>query len=70
MSLVILEILGLIAALVLVIMLAATVRHRTVYGQEGAGAGSAFAECLWVAVPWLMMAACVLPSVRRIVAGG
>jgi hypothetical protein len=70
MLLVTLELLGLVAMIVFLIMVVATARHRTVSGAEGSGANSALAECLWVAVPWLMMSACVFPSVRRIVAGG
>jgi hypothetical protein len=67
MRIITLEVLAVVAALVFLIMVGATALHRTVHGPESASPGSALTDCLWVVVPWLMMAACVLPSVRRIV---
>jgi heme/copper-type cytochrome/quinol oxidase subunit 2 len=64
-----LDILATIAALVFVTMLVATALQRPRLGAEGPGHSSILAEYLWAVVPWLIMAACVFPSVRRIVAG-
>jgi heme/copper-type cytochrome/quinol oxidase subunit 2 len=65
-----LEVCGGVAALVFVTTLVATALHRSARGSEGTHQSAAVAEYLWAVVPWLMMAACVLPAVRRIVAGG
>ena len=56
------------AALVFLSMLVATALHRSACGREGSHQSSAVAEYVWAVVPWLMMAACVLPAVRRIAA--
>jgi heme/copper-type cytochrome/quinol oxidase subunit 2 len=69
MRLIVLEVLAIIATLVFLSMLVATARHQTAGGSEGSHSRSALAECMWAIVPWLMIAACVLPSVRRILAG-
>ena len=68
MRLVVLEVLAVVAALVFLTMLAATAMHRSSFGPEDTYRRSALVEYLWTLVPWLMMAACVLPAVRRIVA--
>jgi heme/copper-type cytochrome/quinol oxidase subunit 2 len=70
MRIIALEGLAVVAALVFVTMSVATAMHRPSRGSEVLRQGSALAEYLWTVVPWLIMAACVLPSVRRIVAGG
>jgi heme/copper-type cytochrome/quinol oxidase subunit 2 len=63
-----LKALGSIAALVFLTMLVAIALHRSARGPENSYQSSAVAEYVWAAVPWLMMIACVLPAVRRIVA--
>jgi heme/copper-type cytochrome/quinol oxidase subunit 2 len=70
MRLIVLQGLAVIATLVFVTMLVATALHRSAGGSENTYRISALAEYLWTVVPWLMMGACVLPAVRRIVAGG
>jgi hypothetical protein len=70
MRLVALEVCAGIGALVFLTMLVATALHRTARGAESTYRCAALAEYVWAVVPWLMMAACVLPAVRRIVAGG
>jgi heme/copper-type cytochrome/quinol oxidase subunit 2 len=70
MRLLVLEALAVVAALELLVMLRAIASHRTAPSADASLQGSAVAEYLWALVPWLMMAACVLPSVRRIVALG
>lgn len=65
-----LEVCAGVAALVFVTMLIATALHRYKRGAEGTLQCAALVEYLWLVVPWLMMAACVFPAVRRIVAGG
>ena len=62
--------LALIAVLVFVSMLRAIARHRSECGPEVSWRTSALSEYVWVTVPWLMMAACVFPAVRRILALG
>ena len=69
MRLIILEVCAGVAALVFLTMLAATAMHRSARGAEGPHQCTPLAEYLWTMVPWLMMVACVLPAVRRIVAG-
>jgi|HubBroStandDraft_5_1064220.scaffolds.fasta_scaffold692775_2 hypothetical protein len=70
MRLIVLEALAVVAALEFLVMLRAIASHRTAPSADASLQGSAFSEYLWALVPWLMMAACVLPSVRRIVALG
>jgi hypothetical protein len=70
MRLIVLEVCAGVGALVFLSMLVATVLHRSARRSEGTYKSTAVAEYLWAVVPWLMMAACVLPAVRRIVAGG
>ena len=70
MRLIALEACGGVAALVFLTMLVATALHRSARGSEGTYQCAALAEYLWAVVPWLMMAACVLPAARRFVAGG
>jgi hypothetical protein len=69
MRLIVLEVLAAVATLVFLSMLVATARHRTAGTSMSSDWGSALTDCLWVIVPWVMIAACVLPSVRRIAAG-
>jgi hypothetical protein len=70
MRLIVLEVCAGLGALVFLAMLVATALHRSARGPEGTYQCAALAEYLWVVVPWLMMATCVLPAVRWIVAGG
>jgi heme/copper-type cytochrome/quinol oxidase subunit 2 len=65
-----LEVLATVAALTFLGTLVAIAVHRSANGPQDPWRGSALAEYLWAMVPWLMVAACVLPSVRRIVASG
>jgi heme/copper-type cytochrome/quinol oxidase subunit 2 len=65
MRLMILEVCGAIAALLFVTMLAATASHA-LRCSEGASGAKALIECLWAVVPWVILAACALPAVRRI----
>ena len=69
MRLIVLEVCAGLGALVFLAMLVATALHRSARGSGGTYQCAALAEYLWVVVPWLMMAACALPAVRRIVAG-
>ena len=69
MRLIALEVCAGVGALVFLTMLVATALHRSKRGSEGTYQCAALAEYLWAVVPWLMMAACVLPAARRIVAG-
>ena len=64
-----LDVFAIIAAAVFVIMMIAVMRHRSSDPAQTAR-GSALAEYLFALVPWLIMGASVLPSLRRIVAGG
>jgi heme/copper-type cytochrome/quinol oxidase subunit 2 len=64
-----LEVLALIATAVFVVMMAAIVRHRSRCPTMSAQT-SVVAEYLFALVPWLIIAASALPSVRRIAAGG
>jgi heme/copper-type cytochrome/quinol oxidase subunit 2 len=68
MRLIVLEFIAVIAALVFLGMLGAIATHRSTAGSQGLRHHSAWSEYLWALVPWLMMAACVLPSVRRLLA--
>ena len=70
MRLIVLEVSAGVAALVFLIMLVATALHRSARGSQGPHQRAALTEYLWAVVPWLMMAAGVLPAVRRMVAGG
>ena len=70
MRLIVLEVCAGVAALVFLIMLVATALHRSARGSQGPYHCAALTEYLWAVVPWLMMAAGVLPAVRRMVAGG
>jgi heme/copper-type cytochrome/quinol oxidase subunit 2 len=70
MRIIVLEVFAFVAALTFLSMLVAIALHRSAHGPEDGWQGSAVAEYLWAAVPWLMMAACVFPAVRRIVALG
>jgi hypothetical protein len=70
MRLIVLEALAVVAGLEFLIMLRAIALHRTAPSADASLLGSALSEYLWALVPWLMMAAGVLPSVRRIVALG
>jgi hypothetical protein len=64
-----LEVFAIIAAAVFVIMMIAVMRHRSSDPAQTAR-GSALAEYLFALVPWLIMAASALRSLRRIAAGG
>ncbi len=70
MRIIVLEVCAGIAALVFLTILVATAIHRSAGGAEAPHRYTPLAEYLWTTVPWLMMVACVLPAVRRIVAGG
>jgi heme/copper-type cytochrome/quinol oxidase subunit 2 len=70
MRLVALEVLAAVVALVFLALMVATALHRSARAAQALPQGSALAEYLWALVPWLMMAACVIPAVRRIVAAG
>ncbi len=70
MRLIVLEVCAGVAVLVFLAMLVATAMHRSARGAEDPHHCAPLAEYLWTTVPWLMMVACVLPAVRRIVAGG
>jgi heme/copper-type cytochrome/quinol oxidase subunit 2 len=63
-----LKVLASVATLVFLSMLVAIALHRAARGPEDSYQSSAVAEYVWAVVPWLMMAVCVLPAVRRIVA--
>ena len=65
-----LEVFAIIAAAVFVIMMIAVMRHRSSDPAQTARQSSALAEYLFALVPWLIMAASALPSLRRIAAGG
>jgi heme/copper-type cytochrome/quinol oxidase subunit 2 len=65
-----LEVLATIAALTFLGALVAIAVHRSAHGPQDPWRSSALAEYLWAMVPWLIVAACVFPSVRRIVASG
>ena len=64
-----LQVLAVIAVIVFAIMLITTASYRGAGNEQPKHSGSALAESLWTAVPWLIMAACAFPAVRRIVAG-
>ena len=70
MRIIALEVLATIAALTFLGALVAIAVHRSAHGPQDPDPwrSSALAEYLWAMVPWLIVAACVLPSVRRIVA--
>ena len=68
MQVIVLEVCAGVAALVFLTMFAAIALHRSAHGSQGPRQCAALTEYLWAVVPWLMMAACVLPAVRRIVA--
>jgi heme/copper-type cytochrome/quinol oxidase subunit 2 len=68
MRLILLEILAVVAALVFLSMMGAIASHRSASRVQGLRKDSAVSEYLWAVVPWLMIAACVLPAVRRILA--
>jgi heme/copper-type cytochrome/quinol oxidase subunit 2 len=70
MRLMVLETLAAVAGLAFLVMLRAIALHRAAPSADASLQGSALSEYLWILVPWLMMAVCVLPSVRRIVALG
>jgi heme/copper-type cytochrome/quinol oxidase subunit 2 len=65
-----LEILAFIAASVFMVMMVAVARHRLTRSPQATCQSSALAEYLFALVPWLIMAASALPSLRRIAAGG
>lgn len=65
-----LKVCGVIAVLVLVVMFGAIVRHRALWRPHGAHHTTALAEYVWATIPWLIVAATVLPAVRLIVAWG
>ena len=69
MRLIILEVCAGITALLFLVMLAGTARHRAQRRSEGANNVAAMSEYLWAVVPWVMLAACALPAVRLIVTG-
>ena len=69
MRIITLQVCGTITALVLVVMLIATARHRAQSRHQGMRHTSALAEYTWAAIPWLMVAVCALPAVQRIVSG-
>jgi heme/copper-type cytochrome/quinol oxidase subunit 2 len=68
MQLIALKALAAVAAFVFLSMLVAIALHRSARGAEDSYQSSAVAEYAWAVVPWLMMAACALPAVRRIAA--
>ena len=70
MRLIALEVFAAIAVLTFLGTLVSIAVHRSAHGPQDPWRHSALAEYLWAMVPWLMVAACVLPSVRRIVASG
>jgi heme/copper-type cytochrome/quinol oxidase subunit 2 len=70
MRLIALQVLAVVAALVFLTMMVVTGLHRSARGSEDPYQNSPLAEYLWAVVPWLIVAACVFPTVRRIVAGG
>jgi heme/copper-type cytochrome/quinol oxidase subunit 2 len=59
-----------IATLLFVTMATCVIRQRPMPVPGSPRRSSALTECLWSLVPWLLMAACVIPSVRRVAAGG
>jgi heme/copper-type cytochrome/quinol oxidase subunit 2 len=65
-----LDVLAIIAAVVFVVMMIAEVRHRASRAAETSSEISALAEYLFALVPWLIMAASALPSLRLIATGG
>jgi len=67
MKLVALELCGSIALLVFLMMLATIARHR-VLGRSQERRSAALAEYLWAAIPWLMILSCAIPVVRQITA--
>lgn len=64
-----LEVLAIIAAAVFVVMMIAIGRHRSSNTAQTLGQRSAVAEYLFALIPWLIMAAGAIPSLRRIAAG-
>jgi heme/copper-type cytochrome/quinol oxidase subunit 2 len=65
-----LQVFAIVAAAVFVVMMIAVVRHRSSGTAETSRQSSALAEYLFALIPWLIMAASALPSLRRIAAGG
>jgi heme/copper-type cytochrome/quinol oxidase subunit 2 len=65
-----LHVFAIIAAAVFVVMMIAVVRHRPSGPPESSRQSSALEEYLFALIPWLIMAASALPSLRRIAAGG
>lgn len=68
MRLIVLAALALVAAVVFAVMLCAIGLRRATPRPDSPPQGSALAEYLWTLVPWAMMAMCVWPAVRRILA--
>jgi heme/copper-type cytochrome/quinol oxidase subunit 2 len=65
-----LESFTLVAVSVFVVMMVAMVRCRVARGPENPYISSAAAEYLFALVPWLILIAGALPSVRKIMAQG
>ena len=65
MRLIVLQILGGIAALVYLAMLAAIARHR-LQSDPQTTRSPALAEYLWATIPWLMIISAAIPAVRQI----
>jgi heme/copper-type cytochrome/quinol oxidase subunit 2 len=70
MRLIALDVLAVVAALVFLTTMVVTVMHRSTRAAEDSYQSSPLAEYLWAVVPWLIVAACVFPAARRIIAGG
>jgi heme/copper-type cytochrome/quinol oxidase subunit 2 len=70
MRLIALEILAVVAVLVFLTTMVVTVMHRSARASEDSYQTSPLAEYLWAVVPWLIVAACVFPAVRQIIAEG
>jgi len=64
---VILEVLVGILTVVFLIMMVTTARPRMASAREVKLRGSTLGECIWVLVPWLILAVSVFPAVRKIV---
>jgi hypothetical protein len=67
---IVLESFTLVAVSVFVVMMVAMVRCRVARGPENPYISSAVAEFLFALVPWLILVAAALPSVRKIMAQG
>jgi len=68
MQLIALEMCGAIAGLVFLSMMRTIARHRAQHPVGSACPTTAWAEYLWAVIPWVMIAACAVPTVRLIAA--